>query len=324
MRPLSLRTPKQIMPVTQRPLIDHLLALLARHGVTDVTLAMMQRNEAIRDVVSDGARFGLRVDYAYEDEPLGSGGAIARTAATWDAPFLVCNGDIVTDLDLTAMIDAHRTRGAELSLSLHEVDDPSGFGVVVMGDDARVTRFVEKPPRSEAPSRLINAGTWLFEPHLLREMDGTRFTRVEDTLFPALAERGRGIFGYRDDGYWIDVGHPVSLLRANLERVDAETAYGEHVDIDPTAHVTGPVVIGRGCTIAAQAEVARSLLWDDVRVGRGAVVRDSVLATGVVIEPGAIVEHAVIGHGAVIAAGAHVSHVSIDPGVERPTAAGTR
>lgn len=324
MRPLSLRTPKQIMPVLDRPLIDHLLSLLARHGVTDVTLAMMHRNEAIRAVVGDGARLGLHVDYAYEDEPLGSGGAIARTAAGWDEPFLVCNGDIVTDLDVTAMVRDHRARGAELSLSLHEVDDPSGFGVVVLGDGERVTRFVEKPPRAEAPSRLINAGTWLFEPHLLREMDGTRFNRVEDTLFPRLAEGERGIFGYRDDGYWIDVGRPEALLRVNLDRVDTATAFGEGVSIDPTARIERPVVIGRDSTIAAEAEVARSLLWDGVTVGRGAIVRDSVLASRVVIEPGAVVERAVIGHAAVVTAGTHVADAAIEPGAGSPAPAPAR
>lgn len=313
MRPLSLRTPKQIMPVVHRPLIEHLLGQLAHHGVTDVTLAMMHRNEPIRAAVGDGARLGLRVDYVYEDEPLGSGGAIARAAAGWDAPFLVCNGDIITDLDVTAMMRAHRARGAELSLSLHEVADPSGFGVVVVNDDGNVTRFVEKPPRAEAPSRLINAGTWLFEPHLLDEMDGSRFNRVEDTLFPRLADSGRGIYGYRDDGYWIDVGRPEALLQVNLDRVDPAHACGEGVRLHPSARLEHPVVIGHDSVIAGEAVVARSLLWDGVRVGDGAVVRDSVLASSVVIEAGAVVERAVIGHGAVITAGAHVTDAAIEP-----------
>ena len=324
MRPLSLRTPKQIMPVVHRPLLEHLLGLLARHGVVNVTLAMMHRNDAIRDVIGDGRRLALRIDYAYEDEPLGSGGAIARTAAGWGEPFLVCNGDIVTELDLTAMARAHRARGAELSLSLHEVEDPSGFGVVVVDGAGRVTRFVEKPPRAEAPSRLINAGVWLFEPHLLAEMDGTCFNRVEETLFPRLAESGRGIFGYCDDGYWIDVGRPEALLRANLARVDDASAYGEGVSVDPSARIERPVVIGRRSVIAGDAVIARSLLWDGVRVGAGAVVRDSVLASNVVIGAGAVVERAIVGHGAVIGSGSRVVETSLDPEVRTDAPAPAR
>jgi mannose-1-phosphate guanylyltransferase len=314
MRPLSRRTPKQLMPVLHRPLLEHLLGHLAQHGVDAVTLAMLHRNEAIREALGDGSALGIHLDYAYEDTPLGSGGAIARTAAGWDEPFLVCNGDIITDLDVTAMIRAHRERGALLSISLHEVDDPSSFGVVVLGEGDRITRFVEKPPRDEAPSHLINAGTWLFEPSLLAEMDATRFNRVEDELFPRLAADGRALFGFRSDAYWIDVGRPEALRMVNLDRVDDRSALGANVRIADGARVEAPVVIGRGSSVERGALVTRSLLWDDVRVEADAVVRDSVLATGARVERGAVVERAVVAHGAVVAAGTRLVDASIEPG----------
>ncbi|MBM3139988.1 MAG: NDP-sugar synthase [Chloroflexi bacterium] len=313
MRPLSAETPKHLMPIVHRPLLEQLLDHLRMHGVDRVRLALRRPGEAIEAAVGDGSRLGLRVDYTYEDEPLGSGGAIAHAAAGWDEPFLVCNGDIITDLDVTALVEAHRARGAELSLSLHEVDDPSPFGVVVLDAGGRITRFVEKPPRAEAPSRLINAGTWLFEPGLLREMDGSRFNRVEDGLFPRLAAEGRAIVGFRSDAYWIDVGRPESLLRANLDRVDAETAVAPGASVAPTARVELPAVVGAGSTLEAGAAVSRSLLWERVTVGAGAVVRDSVLATGVIVGAGAVVERSVIAHGAVIAAGAWLVDEAIEP-----------
>ena len=315
MRPLSLRTPKQLMPVAHRPLIEHLLGQLARHGVTDVTLAMMRRNEAIRNALRDGAHLGLHIDYAYEEAPLGSGGAIASAAAGWREPFLVCNGDIITDLDIGAMIDAHRASGAQLSISLHEVEDPSPFGVVALDGAGRITRFVEKPPRDQAPSRLINAGTWLFEPELLAEMDATRFNRVEDELFPRLAAAERAICGFRSDGYWIDVGRPEALLRVNLDRTSEEAALGDDVGVHEAARIERPVVIGAGSRIASGAVVSRSLLWERVRVGSDAVVRDSVIASDAVIEDGAHVEHAVVGHGATVGAGSRLIGGTVDPGV---------
>jgi mannose-1-phosphate guanylyltransferase len=314
MRPLSWRTPKQLMPVVHQPLLERLLRHLAAHGTRRATLALMRRNEAISDALGDGARLGLCLDYAYEEQPLGSGGAIAAAAAGWEEQFLVVNGDIVTDLDIRAMLEAHRSRGAELSIALHEVDDPSPFGVVALGEDDRIVRFVEKPPRESAPSRLINAGVWLFEPSLLEEMDATRFNRVEDGLFPHLASGGRAIYGFRSGAYWRDVGTPQSLLAANLERCEPASAVAAGVELAPGGGVEQPCVIGPGSRIEEGALVSRSLLWEDVHVGARATVLDSVLAPGVTVEPGAHVERSIVAHGATVEAGARLEDASVEPG----------
>ena len=260
LRPLTLRTPKQVVPVLNRPLLDHMLLHLKEHGVSAMTLAMTRRSEAVREAFGDGSHLGVELDYAYEETPLGSGGAIASIAAGWDEPFLVCNGDIITDLDVTAFVQAHRDRGAQLSISLHEVEDPSAFGVVVLAADGRITRFVEKPKREEAPSRLINAGFWLFEPSLLAQMDATQFNRVEDGLFPSLASTGGGIFGYHRQGYWKDVGNPDAYRDVNLELLrgaypgrlplgwPADGIALQGAQVDPTANVSAPLLLGRGYT----------------------------------------------------------------------------
>lgn len=335
LRPLTLRTPKQLVPVLNRPLLEHLLLHLKHHGVTAVTLAMTRRSEAVRVAFEDGARLGVAIDYAYEETPLGSGGAIASVAAGWDETFLVCNGDIITDLDVAAFIAAHRARASELSIALHEVDDPTAFGVVALDGDRRITRFVEKPAIEDAPSRWINAGFWLFEPALLREMDPTTFNRVEDALFPALAAAGRAIHGFHHERYWIDVGNPDAYRRSNLDllggaggalpsrwpvsgvaaegavvdpsaRIAAPALIGAGTRLDARSTVEGPAVVGERCILRESATVFLSVVWDDVTVGAGARVLDSVVASGAAIGAGATVEGAVVGHGATVVAGARV------------------
>ncbi len=326
LRPLTWRTPKALVPVLNRPLLDHLLLHLRDHGVTRATLALTKRNEAIRAAFRDGAHLGIAIDYAYEDTPLGSGGAIASIAGGWDETFLVCNGDIITALDISAMLRSHRERGAELSISLHEVDDPSPFGVVDIAEDGRIHRFVEKPKREEAPSRLINAGTWIFEPSLLAEMDPTTFNRVEDVLFPSLCASGRPVYGFHQPAYWADVGTAAALLRVNLDLAggavparlpDPAPREGVLVASDTTieagAAVHGPTVVGAGSRIEAGAEVRDSVLWDGVRIASGAQVRRSILASGVSVGADAVVEDCVIAHGAQVAPGARLSGAAIEP-----------
>lgn len=317
LRPLTWHTPKALVPVLNRPLLEHLLLHLKRHGVTHVTLAMTRRSPQIRDAFGDGSRLGLPVDYAYEDTPLGSGGAIASIAAGWTETFFVCNGDVVTDLDLSAMLKHHRSTGAVLSISLHEVEDPSPFGVVAISGDGLISRFVEKPKREEAPSRLINAGTWLFEPELVPMMDATVFNRVEDSLFPDLCAAGRPVQGFHRPAYWADVGSAAALLRVNLDLAAMATEGGgtlvaEDASVEPSATVDRSVV-GTGSTIAGDAVVRRSLLWDGVTIEAGAVVEDSILATGVHVGADARLERAIVAHGARIAPGTHLEDEAVEP-----------
>lgn len=349
LRPLTRRTPKQLVPILNRPLLDHLLRYLHRHGVRHVTLAMTRRSEPVRAAFGDGSALGLELDYAYEETPLGSGGAIAHVARSWcdeghpaDAPFLVLNGDILTDLDLGTMLAAHRGRRAELSIGLVHVDDPSSFGVAVLrGMDAGaapmgpafIERFVEKPPRGSAPSHWINAGVWIFNRALLGEMEPERFHRVEDELFPALASGGRALLGVPHRGYWMDVGTPRAYLRANLDLVGTDAAVGDAAGgagvemegpvlagagtlLDAGARVTGPVVVGEDCRIESGARVVSSVLWDRVTVGAGASVEGSVLAAGAFVGAGATLRDAVVAHGARVAPCTTVPRGEmIEPGV---------
>ena len=334
LRPLSWRSPKQLVPILNRPLLSYLLDALRTHGFDRATFAMTERDEAIEAAFTgDAAPPGLAIECVLEGEPLGSGGAIANASAGWDEPFLVCNGDIVSDIDLGAFAGTHRQRDAELSIALSEVEDPSRFGVVVLGEGDRITRFVEKPPREEAPSRQINAGLWLFESGVGRMLDADRFNRVEDELFPNLAANGRGIFGHQHAGYWADVGNPEAYLQTNLDllagaapsllpadwpedgraigaaeiaadaRIEGPALLGAGTRVGEGAILEGGVVAGADCAIGRGASVAGSVLWDGVTIGEGARVRDSVLADGARVGADAVLDGVVLAHGAVVEAG---------------------
>lgn len=309
LRPLTLDVPKPLVPILGRPFIEHQLAHLRSHGVTEVTLALTRNrySEALRQALG-GSACGVALAYAYEDVPLGSGGAIAGAARGWDEPFLVCNGDIVTDVDLGGLVRAHEKAHAELTLYLHPVDNPSAFGVVALNDANEVIRFIEKPPPGEEPSNLVNAGIWLFQPDLLREMSADRFNRVEDELFPTLASSGRRVLGFRAESYWRDIGTPRAYLEANLDALDgrvrgvAADRLSEGVLVAPDATVepsarVSRTVLGARTVIGARASVESSVLWANVHIGAGAVVRESVLADDVVVTAGALLEGRYLGRG---------------------------
>jgi len=338
MRPLTWRTAKALVPVLGRPLLDHLIRHLKQHGFDHVTLAMTRLNPAIRDVFGDGAALGVRIEYAYEDTPLGSGGAIASIASAWlrqgwSETFAVLNGDVITDLDTSQMLAEHRAKGAVLSLSLHQVEDPSPFGVVDLASDGRIRRFVEKPRAEDAPSRLINAGTWIFEPHLVEQMAPRSFHRVEDGLFPTLCEAGEAVFGFHRPAYWADVGNPQALLRVNLDMASglipsaAEVAPGDgrHVHatarVHPQARVTAPAVVGAHSRVGKGAQVRASVLWDGVTIEEGASIENSILATGVRVGAGAHVQDSVIAHEVAVPPGARLHGAVLDPAGQAADAA---
>lgn len=327
LRPLTLRTPKQLVPVVNRPLLEHLLLRLRAHGVTEVTLALMERVEAIRDAFGDGNDLGLTIHYSYEDEPLGSGGAIGQAAEGWDERFFVCNGDVISDADLGAMLEAHLARDAELSILLHEVEDPTPFGVVDLDGQARIRRFVEKPTLEEAPSRLINAGVWLFEPSLLAELPADHFHMVERNLFPDMAAAGRRIFGFDDGGsYWRDIGNAEALLATNLELARTTEGASDGRVVDPTASVDaaaaleGPCIVGARSTVAAGARVASSVVWPDVTIESGADLEGCIVASGARVGAGARLVDVVVAHDTEIAPNEVHSSTTITPFPERTPA----
>ena len=223
LRPLTLSTPKQMLPIVGVPMIERVLGHLASHGVDEAVLSLGYLPDAFMEAYPDGRAAGVRLTYAVEPEPLDTAGAVrfAATFAGIDETFVVVNGDVLTDLDLTSLVAFHRERGAEGTIALHPVADPSAFGVVPTDGEGRVTAFVEKPPRDEAPTNEINAGTYVLEASVLDRIPEGGRVSIERETFPAMV-RDRGLFARSDDGYWLDTGTPSAYLEANFDYVNGK------------------------------------------------------------------------------------------------------
>ncbi|MGD1013706.1 MAG: NDP-sugar synthase [Acidimicrobiales bacterium] len=295
LRPLTYETPKQMLPLVGVPMIECVFTTLAEHGITDAVLSLGYLPDRFIEAYPDGVVAGVHVSYAVEPEPLDTAGAIRFAAhfADLDDTFLVLNGDVLTDLDITRLVTFHRDHGAEATIALHEVDDPSRFGVVPTTAEGRVLAFVEKPPRDQAPTNLINAGTYVFEPSVLDRIAPTGRVSVERDTFPALAADGK-LFAMADDAYWLDTGTPQAFLQANVDLMMGKI--GGHgvrgvVDgswrepsatIDESAHLTH-AVIDRQCVIEADVILEQAVLLPGAVIEHGAVVRSSIIGPRAVI-----------------------------------------
>jgi len=272
LRPLTYETPKAMLPVMNRPFLEHQVEHLRKHGADRIVLACGYRPDAIR------AHFGDALEYVVEPEPLGTAGAIAHAARGFSETFVVANGDVLTDLDVTALVAFHRERGARMTIALHPVDDPSRYGVVVTDSEGAVTAFVEKPAPGTIAANTINAGTYVVEPDVLELIPEGRAVSVEYEVFPALV--GAGLYARSFTGYWRDIGTPASYLDANVERLPEGGAIDPSATVDAGASVTGSVV-GAGCRVEAGARVRRSVLLPGAVVAAGRSVDNLVVgATG--------------------------------------------
>jgi mannose-1-phosphate guanylyltransferase len=325
LRPLTLSAPKQMLPIVGVPMLERVLSNLAEHGVREAILSLGYLPGAFKEAYPDGRAAGIDLTYAVEPAPLDTAGAV-RFAASYggvDDTFVVINGDVLTDLDLTALVDFHKARGAEGTIALHPVPDPSAFGVVPTDSDGRVTAFVEKPPRDEAPTNEINAGTYVLEASVLQRIAPTGRVSIERETFPAMVRDGT-LFALSDDGYWLDTGTPAAYLQANQDllmgRRSGEIAPGVkdrgdgvHVEGDSTLDgaVIGPSVVFAGCEVAATARVERSVLGTGTVIESGAVVVDSVLMEGCHVAADAKVVGSIMGPRSTVGQRGDVRPVSV-------------
>ena len=336
LRPLTLARRKELIPLLNRPLLEHRLRNLREHGVTHVAVACSQGAGEIEQHFGDGAALGIKITYSYEQRPLGSGRAVklAAHAAGASGRIIVCNGDILTNVDLTAMLARHEATAATLSMSLAPVEDPWTYGVAAVDADLRIQRFVEKPPQGQEPSNLVNAGTWIWEPAVLDRIpdheSAVRDGFSERVLFPAISESGRRVQGFLEDR-WVDVGSPERYLRATrlllarsaapashgasllhgegvtlAERIGAQgiVMLGDGASVGSMAVVAGPSVIGQQVQVDIGATIDASVIWERAQIGSGAVVAHSIIGAGVEIGSNARLFDAVVADGARIEAGA--------------------
>jgi mannose-1-phosphate guanylyltransferase len=309
LRPLTENVPKPALTLVDRPFLAYMIEWLAGHGVGEVVLACGFLPEALREALTgEEERAGVRIRYLVEPEPLGTAGAIRFAADTLgdelEQRFLALNGDVLTDLDLTALLRAHAEWGAAATIGLHPVEDSAAFGLVERGDGGEVLQFLEKT--GERRPGEVNAGMYCLERSVLDLIPPGENVSIERDVFPRLA--GQGLHGLPLEGYWVDIGTPERYLQASWDilegRVDTRvepTAPGVLVDaearVDPEAAIGPRAVVGPGCRVAAGAELRGSVLLGECRVGEGARVVDSILSAGAEVPPGAVVEGVVAGEG---------------------------
>jgi NDP-sugar pyrophosphorylase family protein len=310
LRPLTLTTPKPLLPIANVAFLERQLSWLGSHGVDEVVLSLGYLPDAFTEHFAD-ERFGdIKLRFVVEHEPLGTAGGIRFAAEGIDERLLVCNGDVLTDLDLGELLRFHAEREAAATIALTQVADPSAFGVVPTRDDGEVVAFVEKPPRGQAPTDWINAGTYVLEPEVLDRIPPRLTVSIERETFPRMLDRPGRLYAMRSAAYWLDIGTPQKYLEAQLDvaagKLGTPPAPGTSedrpgvwvepgVEIDADATVVGPSVIGTGASIAAGARVEASMVGRSVRVGAGASVLRSVLLPGVAIDPGVATKDEVVG-----------------------------
>jgi NDP-sugar pyrophosphorylase family protein len=337
LRPLTYSMPKGMVPIANQPFLERQLTWLARHGIDEVILSLGYLPDAFHAHFPDD-RFGsIRLRYAVEPKPFGTAGGIRFAADGIDERFVVCNGDNLTALDLGSMIKFHDERGAEASIYLTRVDDPSAFGVVPTRPGGEVVGFVEKPPRDQAPTNWINAGIYVLEPSVLDRIPERMNVSIEREVFPRMVATRAPLFAYQYDGYWLDIGTPATYLQANGDVLAGELGVppvagavdqGDGIWVQPggrpadDARLEGPLLVGSGAVVAGGATVVSSVVGAGATVGEGARVVRSVLFPGARVAPGAEVIDSVLGAGSVLREGAVIADVTI-VGAAMEIAAGT-
>ncbi|MEV5556664.1 NDP-sugar synthase [Nonomuraea wenchangensis] len=333
LRPLTLGTPKPLLPTAGVPFLAHQLARARSFGVRRIVFATSYKASMFEPAFGDGAAFGLSLSYMTEETPLGTGGAIRNAAEALTAgpsdPVLVLNGDILSGHDIGEQVRLHRARQAAVTLHLTEVDDPSRFGCVPTDDDGRVTAFLEKTP--EPVTNRINAGCYVFTRSVIDSIPKDEVVSVERQTFPGLIEAGELVLGYATRTYWLDVGTPAAFVQGSrdlvLGRLDSPAVPGPAGEflalpgavVAPTAKVEGGTTVGARAVVEAGAIVTGSVLSDDCVIEAGAEVTDSVLGKGARVCAGTVVRGAVIGDGAVVGPGNELQDgVRVWPGIELP------
>jgi NDP-sugar pyrophosphorylase family protein len=304
LRPLTVYTPKPIVPICNRPFLLYQIDTLRRAGVTDITLSLSYQPEKIEQQLGDGSNFGVKLKYTVEPQPMGTAGAYKFAEELIREPTVVFNGDVLTDLDLKTMIRQHKERSALATIYLAPVEDPSMYGVVETDEEGRVLRFLEKPKPEESSCRNINAGTYVLEPSVLDLIPRGENYSFEYGLFPKLLEKGEAFFAHIPQRtYWMDIGTPARYLQAHqdllanrVSRIHIKDRRGKfdsatHATIDDLSMIADECtikpgteiinsVLGRGCYIEESARIENSVIWSHTRIGASAEVNGAIIGRG--------------------------------------------
>jgi mannose-1-phosphate guanylyltransferase len=319
LRPLTETIPKPLLPFMNRPFLDQVLDHLAEHGVEEAILSSSYLGSEFQGYL-EGRTGGPRVTWITEQEPLGTSGAVVGARHLLDDTFLVLNGDVLTDLDLGALVAFHRRRRAVATIVLTTVQDARPFGLVERNPDGRVVAFTEKP--ADPIPGDINAGTYVLEPGALQGVPEGIPVSIERETFPDLIARGEPVYAFLSDGYWRDLGTPAAYLQAHVDALGGRVGgrryprplVGEGVRLAPGSSVGEDVVIGERAVVGAGATVRRSVLHGAAEIGERALVEGSILGPGTIVEPEAVVTGSVLAEGARVPAEVRLADAAVSAG----------
>lgn len=309
LRPLTYTIPKSLLPICNRPFLEHQLRLLRNHGIDEAMLLTGYLADAFDAFTGRMAAEGIRLDVVREEAALGTAGAVRNVLDRLDGTTIVCNGDVLTDLDLSALLASHRERRADVTLTLTPVSDAGPYGLVPLDPDGTVQDFLEKPPPEVARrGGLINAGTYVLEPHVLAEIPAGEMWSFERQVFPGLVLRGAAVCGFASEAYWLDIGTPDRYLQAHWD-VMAGRSHAEPLGVrrgdlllaegSVAAGATGLAVLGPRARAAEGAVLDRAVLLEGAMVGAAAVVRDAIVGPEAAVRDGAVCEDSIVGPGEV-------------------------
>ncbi len=321
LRPLTRNTPKAVVPVLNTPFLEHVIRHLEKHRIRDIILAQSHLTQPIENYFGNGSQFGVRLYYSVEDSPLGTGGAVKNAENYLDETFLVLNGDIFTDLDITAMLDTHKGRKAKLTIARTPVNDATGYGLIETDARGKITRFLEKPGPDEITANMINAGTYILEPEVLAQIPPQTNFSIEHELFATLPNPRIPAWVYDYSTYWIDIGTPEKYLQLHRDllaskssqhapeevqigkqsyihptaQIKGPAVIGDNCSIGPNVKLIGPVVIGNGCKIQEGTVVEKSIIWQNSQLGQRVTLRNSVVANNCYLNDDGIIEDSALG-----------------------------
>jgi mannose-1-phosphate guanylyltransferase len=304
LRPLTLHTPKPIVPVANIPFLRFQLELLRRHGIREVILSLSYQPDKIQELLGDGSHFGTRIQYVVESSPLGTAGAFKNAESLLNEATLVFNGDILCELDLGEVIQYHRSRKATATLVLTRVENPSAFGLVETEKSGKIIRFLEKPSADEITCNTINAGTYILEPEVLRWIPAAQNYSFERGLFPSLLRDQRPMYAYLSQGYWIDIGTPQKYLQVHqdilhkrfhpsVEQADSR----QSARISRNAQIDTNSLMGRGVEIGEEARILSSSIGENCVIGNHATIESSVIWPGAIVGEHARLTGCIVGRG---------------------------
>jgi len=300
--PLTKNTPKPMLTVAGIPVTEHQIAMAKAAGITEIVLATSYLSEIFTPYFGDGSKWGIKIKYAVEKEPLGTGGAIRNAAQllTSNESIVILNGDVLSSHDLAEQIRQHEAHDADVTLHLTQVEDARAFGCVPTDDQGRVTAFLEK--MDNPITNQINAGCYVFNPRVLSTIPLDTVVSVERETFPQLVANNAAVYGYVENAYWLDIGTPRALLKASIDIVhkSGESVVMPGAQIDPTATISGGSCVGSNSVIGPEVRVEGSIIEADVVIEKGAIITNSFVAAGAHVDKGAVIGSAFVTIGEIL------------------------